>query len=161
MRAVRYEGAGGEPRIGRLEDDGVVDAGPAGALGFDASPQAWELVAAASGAPVPVADVTLLHPVVPRKIVAIGLNYRDHAAESQLAIPDVPVVFAKFPSALTGPGAPIVVPREETRASPAAWIASSSWPRARRWLVSVVHPPGAYPMCHWLIAASLTPRVAR
>ena len=38
------------------------------------------------------------------------------------------------------------VPREEMRASPAAWIASSSWPRARRWPVSAAHPPGAYPM---------------
>ena len=42
MRAVRYAGAAGEPRIGRLEDDHVVDAGPAGAIGFDASPEAGQ-----------------------------------------------------------------------------------------------------------------------
>ena len=70
---------------------------------------------ASNGPRNPVADVTLLHPTVPRKLIGIGLNYRDHAAESELAIPEVPVIFAKFTSALVGPGAPIVIPREETR----------------------------------------------
>ncbi len=115
MKAVRYTQGGGDARIGRLEDDHVVDAGPAGATGFDASPEAWAQIANASGAPVALAAVSLLHPVVPRKLIGIGLNYRDHAAESQLAIPEVPVVFAKFGSAITSPGATIVVPREETR----------------------------------------------
>jgi 2-keto-4-pentenoate hydratase/2-oxohepta-3-ene-1,7-dioic acid hydratase in catechol pathway len=115
MRAVRYAGAAGEPRIGRLEDDHVVDAGPAGAIGFDASPEAWATVAAAAGASFEIDAVRLLHPVVPRKLIGIGLNYRDHAAESELAIPEVPVLFAKFSSSLTGPGETIVIPREETR----------------------------------------------
>jgi 2-keto-4-pentenoate hydratase/2-oxohepta-3-ene-1,7-dioic acid hydratase in catechol pathway len=115
VRAVRYAAAGGEARLGRLENDLVVDAGPAPAVGFDASPEAWAAVAAASGPSTPVADVTLLHPTVPRKLIGIGLNYRDHAAESELAIPGVPVLFAKFTSAMCGHGATIVVPREETR----------------------------------------------
>ena len=51
----------------------------------------------------------------PGKIVGIGLNYRAHAEESALAVPEVPVVFAKFPSSLIGDGSTIVVPREETR----------------------------------------------
>ncbi|HEY3764201.1 MAG TPA: fumarylacetoacetate hydrolase family protein [Gaiellales bacterium] len=115
MRAARYTTAGAEPRIGRYEDDHVVDAGPAGAQGFDASPAAWQQIAAASGPAVALADVTLLHPTVPRKLIGIGLNYRDHAAESELAIPEVPVIFAKFTSAMSGPGTPIVIPHEETR----------------------------------------------
>jgi 2-keto-4-pentenoate hydratase/2-oxohepta-3-ene-1,7-dioic acid hydratase in catechol pathway len=115
MRAVRYATGAGEARIGRLEDDHVVDAGPAGVIGFDASPEAWAKVAAASGESVAADAVRLLHPVVPRKLIGIGLNYRDHAAESQLDIPEVPVVFAKFGSSLTGHGETIVVPREETR----------------------------------------------
>lgn len=115
MRAVRYTRGGGAPRIGRLEDDHVVDVGPAGAGGFDASPEAWEQVAAASGQSVALPDARLLHPVVPRKLIGIGLNYRDHAAESDLAIPEVPVLFAKFTSAMIGPEALIVIPREETR----------------------------------------------
>ncbi len=115
MRAVRYTREGGEARIGRLEDDHVVDAGPAAAIGFDASAEAWATVAAASGAAIALDTVRLLHPVVPGKLIGIGLNYRDHAAESELEIPAVPVVFAKFGSSLTGHGEPIVIPREETR----------------------------------------------
>jgi 2-keto-4-pentenoate hydratase/2-oxohepta-3-ene-1,7-dioic acid hydratase in catechol pathway len=52
---------------------------------------------------------------VPRKLIGVGLNYRDHAEESELEIPSVPVLFAKWSSALVGHGDPIVVPREETR----------------------------------------------
>jgi 2-keto-4-pentenoate hydratase/2-oxohepta-3-ene-1,7-dioic acid hydratase in catechol pathway len=44
----------------------------------------------------------------PRKIVAIGLNYRDHANESSMVTPAEPVIFAKFPSSIVGPGARIV-----------------------------------------------------
>jgi 2-keto-4-pentenoate hydratase/2-oxohepta-3-ene-1,7-dioic acid hydratase in catechol pathway len=47
--------------------------------------------------------------------MAIGLNYRDHAKESDLEVPSVPVVFAIWPSALIGSGTQIVIPREETR----------------------------------------------
>ena len=72
-------------------------------------------MATADGERYPVADVTLLHPVQPRKILAIGLNYRSHAAESELDVPSVPVVFAKWPSSLIGPEQSIVIPREETR----------------------------------------------
>jgi len=115
MKAVRYAGADGAPRLGRLEDDHIVDAGPAPAIGFDASPQAWEGIAAAAGGQVAVAASRLLHPCVPRKLIGIGLNYRDHAEESELDIPSVPVLFAKWPSALVGHGETIVVPREETR----------------------------------------------
>jgi 2-keto-4-pentenoate hydratase/2-oxohepta-3-ene-1,7-dioic acid hydratase in catechol pathway len=115
MRAVRYAGADGGARLGRLEDDAIVDAGPAPAVGFDASPEAWELIAGASGDRIAVADARLLHPCVPRKLIGIGLNYRDHAEESELDIPSVPVLFAKWPSAMIGHGEAIVVPREETR----------------------------------------------
>ena len=115
MRAVRYSHDGGEPRLGRLDGDTVVDAGAAPPEGFVPSGEGWGRIAAASGDPAPVAGVRLLHPTVPRSLIAIGLNYRDHAAESELEIPAVPVVFAKLPSALVGQDAPIVVPREETR----------------------------------------------
>ncbi|HEV7656791.1 MAG TPA: fumarylacetoacetate hydrolase family protein [Mycobacteriales bacterium] len=63
-----------------------------------------------------VADVELLAPVPrPGKIVAVGLNYRDHAEETGDAIPEAPVVFAKFPSSVTGPYADIVHPADSTR----------------------------------------------
>jgi 2-keto-4-pentenoate hydratase/2-oxohepta-3-ene-1,7-dioic acid hydratase in catechol pathway len=51
----------------------------------------------------------------PPKIICIGLNYRDHAAESNMAIPQTPTVFAKFPTAVIGPGQPIVLPKASTQ----------------------------------------------
>jgi len=46
----------------------------------------------------------------PRKIVCVGLNYRDHAEEQGVEVPREPLLFAKWPTALIGPGEPIVVP---------------------------------------------------
>jgi 2-keto-4-pentenoate hydratase/2-oxohepta-3-ene-1,7-dioic acid hydratase in catechol pathway len=58
------------------------------------------------------AGARLLAPVPdPRKIICIGLNYRDHAAESGVAPPEEPVLFSKYPTALTGHEAPIVLPK--------------------------------------------------
>lgn len=51
----------------------------------------------------------------PPKVICIGLNYRDHAEESKMAIPEVPTVFAKFPTAVTGPHQPIVLPKASTQ----------------------------------------------
>lgn len=45
----------------------------------------------------------------PRQVFAIGLNYRDHAAEANLPVPEQPMVFTKFPSCLAGPRAPITL----------------------------------------------------
>jgi 2-keto-4-pentenoate hydratase/2-oxohepta-3-ene-1,7-dioic acid hydratase in catechol pathway len=115
VHAVRFTIDGGEPRIGRLDGDTVTDAGPAGAQGFVPTDEAWHQLAAASGATHALGAVRLLAPVVPRQILAIGLNYRAHAIESELAIPEVPVVFAMYPSSITGPHDEIVIPREETR----------------------------------------------
>ena len=47
---------------------------------------------------------------VPSKIICIGLNYRDHAAESGMAIPERPLIFSKWPNTLIGPGDAIVLP---------------------------------------------------
>jgi 2-keto-4-pentenoate hydratase/2-oxohepta-3-ene-1,7-dioic acid hydratase in catechol pathway len=59
---------------------------------------------------------TLLPPVLdPQKIVCLGLNYRDHAIESGMAIPEEPVLFSKYASALVGQGADIVIPRDSTQ----------------------------------------------
>jgi 2-keto-4-pentenoate hydratase/2-oxohepta-3-ene-1,7-dioic acid hydratase in catechol pathway len=115
VHAVRFTIDGGDARIGRLDGDTVTDAGAAGPLGFVPTDEAWQQLASASGATHPLDSVRLLAPVAPRQILAIGLNYRAHAIESQLAIPEVPVVFAMFPSSITGPHDDIVIPREETR----------------------------------------------
>jgi 2-keto-4-pentenoate hydratase/2-oxohepta-3-ene-1,7-dioic acid hydratase in catechol pathway len=47
---------------------------------------------------------------VPGKIVCVGLNYRDHAEEGGVELPKEPLLFAKWPNALIGPGEPIVIP---------------------------------------------------
>src|SRR5439155_6898406 len=59
----------------------------------------------------PVASAKLLPPIPdPAKIVCVGLNYRDHAAESGAPIPKDPVLFSKYATALIGPGEAIVLP---------------------------------------------------
>jgi 2-keto-4-pentenoate hydratase/2-oxohepta-3-ene-1,7-dioic acid hydratase in catechol pathway len=115
VKAVRFIDPAGETRLGALEDDAIRDAGAAGPRGLVPTEETWAALADASGRPYAVDEVTLLHPVVPEKILAIGLNYRSHAAESELDVPAVPVVFAKWASSLIGAGQPIVIPREETR----------------------------------------------
>ena len=115
MLAVRFATSSGDVRLGRLDGDQITDAGAAPAIGFDSTPEAWSVIGAAAGATHAVGSVQLLHPVHPGKLIAIGLNYRDHAEESELDIPEVPVVFSKFSTCLIGSGQTIVVPREETR----------------------------------------------
>ena len=53
------------------------------------------------------------HAPVPRpgKIICVGLNYRDHAVESNMPIPERPVLFSKFATCVIGPGEPVVIPR--------------------------------------------------
>lgn len=46
----------------------------------------------------------------PRNVLCIGLNYKDHAAEGGVPLPEKPVVFAKLTGCITGPGEPIVLP---------------------------------------------------
>ena len=47
----------------------------------------------------------------PPQVFAVGLNYREHAAEAGLDLPEIPMVFTKFPSAVTGPNGPITLPK--------------------------------------------------
>lgn len=60
--------------------------------------------------PCPLDGLTLLAPVTPSKIVCIGRNYRDHAAELGSEVPKEPLLFLKAPSALLAPGAAIRLP---------------------------------------------------
>ncbi|NXX84167.1 FAHD2 protein, partial [Urocolius indicus] len=62
---------------------------------------------------LPRASVRLLAPVGdPQKVMAVGLNYRDHCEEQGARVPSEPIIFSKFPSAITGPFDPIVHPQE-------------------------------------------------
>ncbi len=57
-------------------------------------------------------DIVLLPPVTPSKIIAIGLNYHEHARELDMPIPEEPVIFFKPPSALIGARADIIYPAQ-------------------------------------------------
>ena len=59
----------------------------------------------------PLAAIRLLPPCRPGKIVAVGLNYRDHARELGMEPPEAPLLFLKPPSSVTGPGDEIRLPR--------------------------------------------------
>jgi len=64
---------------------------------------------------VALADVTVRSPLHrPGKIIAIGLNYHDHTAETGMPAPDAPLTFAKYPSSVTGPYDDIVIPSGPT-----------------------------------------------
>jgi 2-keto-4-pentenoate hydratase/2-oxohepta-3-ene-1,7-dioic acid hydratase in catechol pathway len=69
-----------------------------------------------TGAIVRADEVRLLAPVPrPSKVICIGLNYRDHAAESNLPIPKSPIVFSKFPTSVVGPDDAVVLPSTSTQ----------------------------------------------
>jgi 2-keto-4-pentenoate hydratase/2-oxohepta-3-ene-1,7-dioic acid hydratase in catechol pathway len=122
MRLVTYT-RDGETTTGALADDAhVVDlhltdpAIPRAMLallgGGDAMLDRARAAIGRAGARIPLADVTLEAPIArPGKVLAIGLNYRDHAQESNQEIPKHPVVFAKASTCIAGPGAPVHRPR--------------------------------------------------
>jgi 2-keto-4-pentenoate hydratase/2-oxohepta-3-ene-1,7-dioic acid hydratase in catechol pathway len=69
-------------------------------------------------------EVRLLAPVVPGKIVAVGLNYKDHAREMGKEIPEEPLLFLKAPSALNDPGGEIVYTPQSQRVDYEAELAA-------------------------------------
>ncbi len=65
--------------------------------------------------PVPIADVRVLPPVLPSKIIGIGRNYRDHAKELANPLPEEPLIFLKPPTAVVGHLDPVVQPAASAR----------------------------------------------
>jgi len=130
MRLARYEGTDGVARLGALTDDGVVNlASAANILGLPGAPftemasflsagesaldQARKLVQTLpQGTLIPTSDIKLRKPVpFPGKIIAVGLNYRDHSMEAGAKqVPKTPILFAKFNTSISGPGDPIIIP---------------------------------------------------
>ena len=125
MRLITFARAGGAAEPGVLIDDKVVSlrrAGfhdiPAALAGGEDAIHAIEgfVNDAPSDAFVKRDDVRLLAPIPrPPKLICVGLNYRDHAAEAKAEIPGVPTIFNKFPSVVIGPGAPIVLPKNSEK----------------------------------------------
>jgi 2-keto-4-pentenoate hydratase/2-oxohepta-3-ene-1,7-dioic acid hydratase in catechol pathway len=118
MKLVSFE-AGGRARFGSVQGDGVLDltdrfAGRAGSLReLLAAGLLEEARSLSSAAPDhPLAGLRLA-PVIPDpdKIVCIGLNYRDHVAESGRTVTEKPALFARFAGSQVGHGQPLVRPR--------------------------------------------------
>jgi 2-keto-4-pentenoate hydratase/2-oxohepta-3-ene-1,7-dioic acid hydratase in catechol pathway len=63
-----------------------------------------------TGDVIPANSARLLAPIVPSKIVAVGLNYKDHAAEQNKPLPAEPMIFIKPSTAVIGPDEPIILP---------------------------------------------------
>lgn len=106
MRVARFSTGDEDPRFGVVDDDDLVvlRADPIFA-GFDTT-----------GERVPLADVRLLAPVIPRsKVVCVGMNYAAHAATMNYDGPSNPLVFLKPNTAVVGPGDPIRIPPVEGR----------------------------------------------
>lgn len=120
MRLVTYQSDRG-PRVAGVRDGGLVDLNRAdgqvpscikqllaqGPEGVDRARAALQV-----GAVQSPGEVRLLPPVPrPEKVICVGLNYADHARESGMQPPAEPVIFSKFPTAVSADGDPIVLPR--------------------------------------------------
>ncbi len=120
MKLVTYQSDQG-PRVAGLRDQSYVDlnrANPAvpacikSLLAQGSEGLALAAEALASGEPLAEDHLVLTPPIPsPQKILCIGLNYADHAKESGAEPPGEPVVFNKFPTAISSDTAPIVLPR--------------------------------------------------
>ena len=64
---------------------------------------------------VSISDVDILSPVAPSKIICVGLNYKDHAKELNMPIPQQPIIFLKPPTSATGHNRKIIYPKGVTR----------------------------------------------
>ncbi len=112
MRISQYD-EDGVLRLGLVEGEGLYPCGFQGDM-IDIIMKTPHLDP--SGKAIPIDHVRFLSPVSrPSKIVAIGLNYRDHVRESKGTIPESPLVFAKFPNSLAAHQQPIVWDANVTR----------------------------------------------
>ncbi len=107
MRYCKFESEFG-PQYGVVE----VRDGESWVMGLMAPPEEDLRVKLATGSfvPKPLAELKLLAPVVPSKIVCVGRNYADHAAELGNDVPKEPLLFLKPPSSVIGPGDAIRMP---------------------------------------------------
>ena len=76
-----------------------------------------------AGPPVPFADVRLLAPVLPSKIIAVGRNYAEHAAELGNDVPNEPMIFLKPSTSVVGPGDRIDLPQQSEQVEHEAELA--------------------------------------
>jgi 2-keto-4-pentenoate hydratase/2-oxohepta-3-ene-1,7-dioic acid hydratase in catechol pathway len=120
MKIIRFQAPAG-PEYGILEGETVYRAKGNYATGFRRGEPVGEL-----------SQLTLLCPCQVTKIVAVGRNYAAHAAEHGDEVPSQPLIFLKPPSAVIGPGEPIVCPPQSAQVEHEAELAVVIGQRARR-----------------------------
>jgi 2,4-diketo-3-deoxy-L-fuconate hydrolase len=109
VKLVSYSTDSETPRVGYIENGEVQPLVGASMLEYIEQDQSTKMQT--GGETVPLGEALLHAPIVrPAKIICIGLNYEDHAAETGREIPEKPVVFAKYPNTIVGPGEPIRIP---------------------------------------------------
>ncbi|WP_327313512.1 fumarylacetoacetate hydrolase family protein [Streptomyces sp. NBC_01235] len=124
MYLMRIGAVGAERPVARVDDDTYVDLSDVvtdfgetffGTGGLD---RVRPVVAerAAAGQVLNLTGERIGAPIArPHQILCIGLNYRDHAAESGMAVPDEPILFTKSPNTLVGPNDDVRIPRGSTK----------------------------------------------
>jgi 2-keto-4-pentenoate hydratase/2-oxohepta-3-ene-1,7-dioic acid hydratase in catechol pathway len=107
LKLVTYSVDGNGPRVGSLEGEEIRPLAHEDMIEFieyGGSPEPGEDT-------VPLTEARLHAPIAgPEKIIGIGLNYEDHAVETGVDIPEKPIVFAKYPNTVIGPGETIRIP---------------------------------------------------
>ncbi len=99
MKIIRYKSSAGETGYAQQHADGT------------ATKLRGELFAGFTATSEKAEVARLLAPLEPRAILCIGLNYRQHAAETNAPLPQFPVLFVKNPASVQNPGDPIELPR--------------------------------------------------
>ncbi|MBL8211822.1 MAG: fumarylacetoacetate hydrolase family protein [Bryobacterales bacterium] len=125
MRFVTFLNPQGAPEPGVVSNDHVIGLHGAGfgsildilGGGADALAKVSQWVAAPGESSVhPLVSTKLLAPIPrPPKIICVGLNYRDHAEESNMPIPERPTIFSKFSNTVIAPGENIVLPKNSEK----------------------------------------------
>lgn len=128
MKLVTFRAPGGVAEAGILTDGRVTGLGRdmLSVIGSGVVPEP-------SGPSYPLSRVQLLAPIPrPPKLICVGLNYYDHAAETKLEVPKVPTIFAKFSNVVIAPGEPIVIPKGSDKTDYEAEFAFVIGPGGRR-----------------------------
>ena len=124
MKFVTFRNSTDQPEVGVLDGAniyslagaGILDMTQLAALGAAGAVKKATAAIAAKAAKVPAKQTKLMAPVLnPSKILCVGLNYRDHAIESNMAIPKFPTIFSKFNNTIIGQGDTIVLPKQSTQ----------------------------------------------
>jgi 2-keto-4-pentenoate hydratase/2-oxohepta-3-ene-1,7-dioic acid hydratase in catechol pathway len=120
MKLLRY-GPKGSEKPGLLDADGNIrdlSGVISDITGAQLSPASLKALAAIDPKSLPLVEGSPRYGVPVngvQKFIAVGLNFADHAAESNLAIPEEPVLFTKAVSCLTGPNDPVMIPKDSLK----------------------------------------------